>query len=115
MLNFLLDLHELYSRNNNPFHNFTHAITVLHGCFYLIVNTSFVEILEPFDILLLFVAAIGHDVDHTGYSNAHEIARQSKLAIRYNDESVLENHHASTTFEILSKKESSILDGFSED
>lgn len=49
-------------------------------------------------------------MDHPGFSNAHEIARKSKLAERYGTESVLENHHANTSFEILKRPESSVLD-----
>jgi hypothetical protein len=50
-----------------------------------------------------------HDVDHTGRTNPFEIASSSKLAIRYNDESVLENHHVSTMFKILLKEKYNIL------
>lgn len=49
----------------------------------------------------LFLAGLCHDVDHTGRNNAFESASFSSLSIKYNDESILENHHASTTFKIL--------------
>ena len=47
------------------------------------------------------VSALCHDVDHSGRNNHFEVSSYSKLALRYNDESVLENHHAATTFKIL--------------
>ena len=34
-------------------------------------------------------SCLGHDVDHTGRTNAFESAKLSKLALRYNDDSVI--------------------------
>lgn len=48
----------------------------------------------------LFAAAI-HDYCHPGTSNAHEIGRDSELALRYHDESVLESHHLAQAFSVL--------------
>lgn len=42
-----------------------------------------------------------HDVHHTGFANKFEVNSFSDLAIMYNDISVLESHHAATTFRIL--------------
>ena len=47
------------------------------------------------------LAAACHDVDHPGFSNPYLIEKRDKLAIRYNDESVLESHHVATTFGLL--------------
>eukprot|EP00392_Amoebophrya_sp_AT5.2_P009073 g9101.t1 len=59
--------------------------------------------LDSTQLLALFLAAIGHDVGHRGKNNAFEITTHSELAVRYNDISVLENHHAAVTSEILHK------------
>jgi hypothetical protein len=48
----------------------------------------------------LFAAAI-HDYCHPGTSNAHEVGRDSELALRYHDESVLESHHLACAFSCL--------------
>ena len=48
----------------------------------------------------LFAAAV-HDFSHPGTNNAHEIKRDSELALRYHDESVLERHHLSAAFTAL--------------
>lgn len=115
MLDFLIGLNKLYNKNRNPFHNFTHGISVLHGCFYIVTkNMMVLDNLNPFDILLLFVAAIAHDVDHTGFSNAHEIARKSELAIKYEEESVLEKHHTETLLGLLQEPESAIFSNYEE-
>ena len=42
-----------------------------------------------------------HDVDHPGVSNAFLSNIEDALALRYNDVSVLENHHAALTCELL--------------
>ena len=47
------------------------------------------------------LAAACHDVDHPGVNNIFLIESSDKLAIRYNDVSVLENHHVATSFDIL--------------
>jgi hypothetical protein len=60
-------------------------------------------------VLSLMVAACIHDVDHPGYSNDFLVAASSELAILYNDQSPLENHHASTGFKILNKPANNFL------
>ena len=76
--------------------------------------SKFVETyFDDLDRFTLLLSCIGHDVDHRGYTNAFEMATLSNIAIRYNDESVLENHHVSTLFKILSKDQYNILANFS--
>lgn len=51
-------------------------------------------------IAAIFSAAI-HDVDHPGLTNQYLINIGSELALMYNDESVLENHHLAVAFKLL--------------
>ncbi len=60
----------------------------------------------------MLFSCLGHDIDHTGRSNLFESSKGSKIALRYNDESVLENHHASTLFKTLQDERLNILQNF---
>ncbi|TNM96872.1 hypothetical protein fugu_015028 [Takifugu bimaculatus] len=60
----------------------------------------------------LFAAAI-HDVDHPGVSNQFLINTNSELALMYNDESVLENHHLAVGFKLLHEDNCDIFQNLS--
>ncbi|CAN0022916.1 unnamed protein product, partial [Bubo scandiacus] len=60
----------------------------------------------------LFAAAI-HDVDHPGVSNQFLINTNSELALMYNDESVLENHHLAVGFKLLQEENCDIFQNLS--
>ena len=115
----------------NPFHNFRHAVNVLQTlhCYVSSLHdtmeaslsttnplpelittsggastTSIPPVVGFFsDIELLggYIAALCHDLQHPGVNNTHLIATDHPLAVRYNDRSVLENHHAAVTFSLL--------------
>jgi hypothetical protein len=65
--------------------------------------------LNDLEIFVLLLAALCHDVDHPGLNNAFLSASNDPLAIRYNDLSVLESHHASTTIKTILVSTTSIL------
>lgn len=54
--------------------------------------------LSDIEIFTTIVSGAAHDIDHPGTNNVFEIKCRSKLALLYNDQSVLENHHAASFF-----------------
>lgn len=63
------------------------------GC----LGTSF----TPLEILALYCSAAMHDYEHPGRNNQFMVAVESPLALLYNDKSVLENHHAASSWSLL--------------
>ena len=63
---------------------------------------------------MLFAAAV-HDFEHTGTTNNFHVQTKSRLAMIYNDRSVLENHHLSVAFRLLQNPDIDILMGLSKD
>ena len=52
---------------------------------------------------------IVHDLGHPGLNNDFLIATGDALAVRYNDRAPLENHHASSLFELVTRPELNAL------
>ena len=96
-------------KRQNPFHNFTHCFSVMHSAYMLISSTIALNFFSGINIFAILIAAVCHDVDHTGRTNMFEINSKSALAIFYNDKSVLEQHHAAVAFSILNEPESNFL------
>ena len=78
---FLLDVRSNY--RDNPYHNFSHAASVTHIAYVLLQGTKARNLLRDVDALGCMVAALCHDVNHTGRSNLFEINTESELALRY--------------------------------
>ena len=61
------------------------------------------RLLTEADWLALLLSALCHDLEHPGTTNAFQVNTQSTLAIRYNDASVLESHHAACGWAALQR------------
>ncbi|KAI9189244.1 cAMP-specific 3',5'-cyclic phosphodiesterase 4D [Blastocladiella emersonii ATCC 22665] len=85
----------------NPYHNSIHAVDVMHGAHYFLATLGMSDLISIEERLACLLAASCHDVDHPGVSNAFLVETRCDLAVRYNDQSVLENHHAAKAFELL--------------
>ena len=92
-----------------PYHNAFHAVSVAHVCHMYLWDTDAKEVLLPVERIALLTAALGHDADHPGTTNAFHAASGSELALRYNDVSVLENHHAAITSTVLTREDCNFL------
>jgi GAF domain-containing protein len=109
-ITFTEEIHSLCEIRKNPFHNFMHCFTVMHSVYMLLVSTPAKACFSPTDILALLVAALVHDVDHTGRGNAFEINKGSHLALLYHDKSVLEQHHAAVAFLTMQRSDCNIFE-----
>ncbi|KAG2441292.1 hypothetical protein HYH02_009885 [Chlamydomonas schloesseri] len=87
---------------DNPYHSATHAADVLQTLHVIIHGAQLhVHYLDPLGLFAAYWAAIVHDYGHPGLTNDFLINTSDPLAVRYNDRSPLENHHAAASFSAL--------------
>lgn len=100
------------------YHNFRHAVDVLQSVFSILLHigalppyepsslrpvskSPIASLLSPFDVLVLLISALGHDVGHPGVNNVFLVKLNAPLAQLYNDSSVLEAFHCAAFSQIL--------------
>jgi len=90
----------------NPYHTDLHAADMCQSLlvYYLYGNLQKILDFNDLDLISLFISAAIHDFGHPGYTNNFLINTKNEIAIRYNDQSVLENYHISESFNIIFKK-----------
>jgi len=91
------------SYRKNHYHNSCHAADVVQNLYFMMHKQDVITecALTPLDIFCTLISGAAHDMDHPGTNNLFEIKNRSKLAILYNDVSVLENHHAASFFFLI--------------
>uniref|UniRef100_A0A8C9WWQ8 Phosphodiesterase n=1 Tax=Sander lucioperca TaxID=283035 RepID=A0A8C9WWQ8_SANLU len=97
---FMLTLEGHY-HSDVAYHNSLHAADVAQSTHILLSTPALDAVFTDLEILAAIFAAAIHDVDHPGVSNQFLINTNSELALMYNDESVLENHHLAVGFKLL--------------
>ncbi len=90
----------------NPYHTDLHAADMVQSLLVYSIYGSLQKVLDfnDLDLISLFISAAIHDFGHPGYTNNFLINTKHELAIKYNDQSVLENYHVSEGFNIIFKK-----------
>nr|CAB3264742.1 high affinity cAMP-specific and IBMX-insensitive 3',5'-cyclic phosphodiesterase 8B [Phallusia mammillata] len=91
--------------SSNTYHNSTHAADVLHATAFFLKKERLKNWMDPADEIAALLAAIIHDVDHPGRTNAFLINSNNPLALLYNDTAVLESHHAAFAFKFTVNNE----------
>ncbi|EEQ98169.1 cAMP-specific 3',5'-cyclic phosphodiesterase, putative [Perkinsus marinus ATCC 50983] len=81
------------------YHNQAHAAQVTSHGNYLLRATGMP--VSALDHTAYLVACICHDVGHSGKNNGFYVETGDRLALRYNDRSVLEQFHVATAFEMM--------------
>ncbi|XP_067218166.1 3',5'-cyclic-AMP phosphodiesterase 4B isoform X4 [Chanodichthys erythropterus] len=95
------------------YHNSLHAADVAQSTHILLSTPALEAVFTDLEILAAIFAAAIHDVDHPGVSNQFLINTNSELALMYNDESVLENHHLAVGFKLLQGENCDIFQNLS--
>lgn len=85
----------------NPYHNQVHGADVLLATNHLLKAEALKGVFTDLEVLAALVAAAIHDVGHPARTNQFLVDVQHELAVLYNDNSVLENHHLAVAFKIL--------------
>nr|XP_039259260.1 cGMP-inhibited 3',5'-cyclic phosphodiesterase A-like isoform X2 [Styela clava] len=80
--------------------------TAAHTQVNTVGSGSLAQAIPALELMALYLAAAMHDYDHPGRTNAFLVETRHPLAMLYNDRSVLENHHASASWELLHSKPS---------
>ena len=98
---------------NNFYHNDLHAADVTQTCM-LYFKYGEIDKTQKFtksDTISLMLSCLCHDYHHPGVNNNFLKETNNKLAIRYNDASILESMHISSTFKLtLGNKEINIFE-----
>uniref|UniRef100_A0A2C9KA60 Phosphodiesterase n=1 Tax=Biomphalaria glabrata TaxID=6526 RepID=A0A2C9KA60_BIOGL len=109
LVTYMMHVEDHYHRDT-PYHNAIHAADVTQSTHVLLSATALENVFTDLEILAAIFACTIHDVDHPGLTNQYLIQTSSELALMYNDESVLENHHLAVAFKLLQEENCDILD-----
>lgn len=71
--------------------------------------------MTPLHITALLLSAMVHDYKHPGLNNTYLYLTNEKLAIRYNDVSILENYHVVKAFQMAQKDGLNIFSSISKE
>ncbi|KAG9351044.1 hypothetical protein JZ751_024934 [Albula glossodonta] len=109
---YMMTLEDHY-HSDVAYHNSLHAADVAQSTHILLSTPALDAVFSDLEILAAIFAAAIHDVDHPGVSNQFLINTNSELALMYNDESVLENHHLAVGFKLLQEEHCDIFQNLS--
>ena len=70
--NFITIMRQKYNKRKNPFHNFIHGLTVMHGCYLLVHHDKLGIYFSDLEKFALVLSGLCHDVGHTGTTNIFE-------------------------------------------
>ncbi|KAJ1551608.1 High affinity cAMP-specific and IBMX-insensitive 3',5'-cyclic phosphodiesterase 9A, partial [Nowakowskiella sp. JEL0078] len=88
---------------SNPYHSFEHAVDVMFMVYFILkdlkISTKFG--MKQEEIAAILISALTHDVLHPGLNNLFQVNACTEYAIKYNNESVLENLSIDFIMDIL--------------
>lgn len=86
---------------SNSYHTTQKAIETTRNFHYFVKHGDLMKHLSDLNVMGCFLSCLMADIGHPGVNNAYLIATKHPKAIRYNDISVLENHHCAMAFKLL--------------
>ncbi|CAG8531247.1 6202_t:CDS:2 [Ambispora gerdemannii] len=101
ILDFIIEVDQGYLHTS--YHSFYHAVDVVAVLYYMLTELGAGKFLTSLDCIILLIAGLCHDIGHAGLNNVYQVNARTELAIRYKDQSVLENHSCTLTMNILTK------------
>lgn len=112
---FLNKIEEGYCKYKNPYHNNLHAADVAQTVHYILCQIGLMHWMSDLEIFATLLAALIHDYEHTGTTNNFHVMSGSDKAMLYNDRAVLENHHISAAFRVISEDDSNVIGNLSKE
>jgi len=108
---FALEIEDNYQ--NNPYHNRLHAAFVVHRTYVAIqkLNLDDSNLSHMSWKLAALVGAAVHDVLHPGVNNAHAVKTEANVALKFNDQAVLENESLQLTINLLRADQTNFIKG----
>eukprot|EP00927_Polykrikos_kofoidii_P000023 TRINITY_DN1000_c0_g2_i1.p1 TRINITY_DN1000_c0_g2~~TRINITY_DN1000_c0_g2_i1.p1 ORF type:complete len:510 (-),score=72.32 TRINITY_DN1000_c0_g2_i1:182-1711(-) len=83
------------------FHTAAHAVDVASSVQRMMSTEFMISQTTTVDHIMVIVASLIHDVGHPGKNSAYLTKIMDPLAIRYNDQSILENMHLALSFSLM--------------
>ncbi|CDW89816.1 UNKNOWN [Stylonychia lemnae] len=114
-INFIEHIQQGYK--DITYHNKTHGADLCQSFYYFSVTCGLKEKckIDNLDFMALLVAGSCHDHEHPGLNNIYLTETRDPIAIRYNDVSVLENHHVASSFATMLEPQSNFMENFSKE
>ena len=94
----------------NPYHNFVHLIDVMQTCAAFLGELGASHLMNESTTFALLLSAFVHDMGHPGLNNTYQVNAETRLAVLYNDISVLENHHCAMAFDMFKKGQTNVFE-----
>ena len=98
----------------NSYHNVTKIIELTRNFHFFTKQGELMQYFSDLNVMAGLLACLMCDISHPGVNNAFLIAMKHTKALRYNDKSVLENHHCAIAFKILLDPQNDIFELLSE-
>mmetsp|Transcript_30575 Transcript_30575/g.51503 ORF Transcript_30575/g.51503 Transcript_30575/m.51503 type:complete len:367 (+) Transcript_30575:209-1309(+) len=108
--NFLRVMETKY--DDNPYHCAAHATDVTANVHFLL-QSGFVRFFSKLEVLVLCIAALGHDLGHFALNNMFLVNSNHPIVQKHGKVSALEHHHLNEMTEVLEDEECNFLEALS--